>query len=270
MSFSRCWLTVVIFQNVFYNTEKADIQQSPHTQKKKISQWNKNQPGKHKLPRDLREIRRPFCSYVYIAKNVVTIFGFWRITFRNHRENINVSMCVCASVFGSIISVCFLGTWMSRRSIEQFYFFFLLHWIWCTIPINRNERSYRVPSVATICRKFWLFSCVLVELVLETTAVETSTLFRFCSIIFINILIFISVVCCNRQRCIAYYGTKWWKLVSHGCTLFDGVFPHIVRSIFSLLQLFHRWIYTSKQTISLFLCAVLYCAIDARHIQYVS
>lgn len=149
---------------------------------------------------------------------------------------------------------------MSRRSIKQFYFFFFCYTEY-DVLINRNERSYRVPSVATICRKFWLFSCVLVELLLETTAVETSTLFRFCSIIFINILIFISVVCCNRQRCIAYYGTKWWKLVSHGCTLFDGVFPHIVRSIFSLLQLFHRWIYTSKQTRSLFLCAVPYMSV---------
>lgn len=225
--------------------------------KKKISQWNKYQPGKHKLPRDLREIRRPFCSYVYITKNVVTIFGFWRITFRNHRENINVSMCVCASVFGSIISVCFLGTWMSRRSIEQFYFFFLLHWIWCTIPINRNERSYRVPSVATICRKFWLFSCVLVELVLETTAVETSTLFRFCSIIFINILIFISVVCCNRQRCIAYYGTKWWKLVCSMYIVRWRFSSYCTLNIFATSAFSSVNLYEQANDISLSLCCTV-------------
>lgn len=33
-------------------------------------------------------------AHMCIAKNVVSIFGFWRITFRNHTANINVSMCV--------------------------------------------------------------------------------------------------------------------------------------------------------------------------------
>lgn len=82
------------FFKMYFTIRKKPTFNNLHTHTKKISQWNKNQPGKHKLPRDLREIRRPFCSYVYITKNVVTIFGFWRITFRNHRENPNVSVCV--------------------------------------------------------------------------------------------------------------------------------------------------------------------------------
>lgn len=64
-----------------------------HTQKKYHNETKTN-PANINCPGICEKFVGLFAHMCILQKNVVTIFGFWRITFRNHRENPNVSVCV--------------------------------------------------------------------------------------------------------------------------------------------------------------------------------